>query len=159
MSFEAGWLWFLKLKTGESAEPGALCEQLVEQIEPEQLADLPTDEILQSLQAKFASLRLNTEEREGEVESSEEDASFRVKWSRKHFIFSFFGDAWPLMDRVVELMTSFGVPCYDGGALKMYTVEAPPRFSDDTESKSMERDLIKLMVDAERQMRGKQGNE
>src|SRR4051794_33317118 len=48
------------------------------------------------------------------------------KWDKKHFRFTFYGNGERQMDRVVELMTRFGLACYDAATRKMYSVGAPP---------------------------------
>ena len=146
MPSEAGWLWFWRLRPGMSVDPENLCERLEDDEEPPELVDLPVEEILAALSAQYPSLDLDRERGFGEVKLPEEDTTIEPRWGKSHFCFAFYGDAWQQMDRVVELMTRFGLPCYEAyHEQKMYTVEDPPRFAGTPEEEALERDVDEIL--------------
>jgi hypothetical protein len=145
VAVEAGWLWFWHLKPRKKSDPEALSEQLADGKVPAELQELPVDEILAALQEQYPSLLLDRDARAGEVDMPEEQTAIEPCWSSKHFVFTFYGDAWKQMDRVVELMTRFGLACYDSGERKMYTVQKPPRFTGTPDQEAIQAEWEKVM--------------
>jgi len=128
MAIEAGCLWFWRPKRNQAVKPEELCGLLSDHQRPTELHDLPVDDILSALKRQYPALEWNMEARAGEVDIPEEQTAIEPRWSAKHFFFTFYGDARKQMHRVVQLMTKFGLACYDAGERKMHTVRKPPRF-------------------------------
>lgn len=133
MAFEVGWLWFWRVKPKKRVNPEALLTALQGADEPAELEDLPVADILKALKNQYPSLELNRKRRAGEVDIEEEEMAFEMCWSKQHFHFTFFGNGEKLMDQVIDLMSSFRLPCYDAGTNKTYTLKRPPRFSPSPE--------------------------
>src|SRR5690349_20700195 len=129
MAFEAGRLWFWRPKPRKRSDPVALCTALEAGREPAELEDVRVAEILKALKEHYPSLELSRKRRLGEVDLEDEEMAFELDWSQQHFHFTFYGYAGKHMDRVVDLMTKQGLPCYDASGGKMYTVKKPPRFT------------------------------
>lgn len=133
MALEVGWLWFWRVKPEKKVKPKALFTALQDGKEPAQLEELPVAEILKALKKQYPSFQYNRKVRAGEVDIEEEEMAFELCWSKQHFQFTFFGNAEKHMDRVIDLMASFRLPCYDAGMNKAYPLERPPRFSPSPE--------------------------
>lgn len=133
MSLEVGRLWFWRVKPKKKVKPETLLSALQGPGEAAELEDLPVADILKGLKKQYPSFKLNQNVRAGEVDIQEEEMAFEVCWSNRHFHFVFFGNAEKHMDRVIDLMTRFSLPCYVPDENKAYTLKRPPRFSPSPE--------------------------
>lgn len=133
MSLEVGRLWFWRVKPKKKVKPETLFSALERDREPTELEDLPVADILKGLKKLYPSFEVNRKVRAGEVDIEEEEMAFEVCWSNRHFHFVFFGNAEKHMDRIIDLMTSFRLPCYVPDENKAYTLKKPPRFSPSPE--------------------------
>ncbi len=121
---ETGWLSFWRVKAGEKAKQEATYDALQDGKEPSALDDLPVDEILAAIKQQYPSFDPKAEF--VEIDIPEEETAIEPRWNKKHFHFTFYGDAFKQMDRVTELMTRHGLACYDAGTKTMYSVDEPP---------------------------------
>lgn len=124
MGMETGWLSFWRVKAGKKAKPEATYEALQDGKEPSALDDLPVDHVLAALKQQYPSFDPSAEFIE--IDIPEEETAIEPQWNKKHFHFTFYGDAFKQMDRVTEVMTGLGLACYDAGTKTMYSVEKPP---------------------------------
>lgn len=147
VAVEAGWLWFWRLKPGKTADPARVCEQLVDDNAPAELETLPAEEVLAALQAHYPTLELDRDTRAGDVDLPDEQTAFELRWSNRHFAFTFYGDAWKQMDCVVDLMTKLSLPCYDFGERKMYTTKRPPRFTGTRDEEAIVKEWERVMME------------
>jgi hypothetical protein len=90
MAFEAGRLWFWRVKPRKGADPGALCTALEAGNEPAELEDVPVAAILKALTKQYPSLELSRKRRLGAVDLEDEEMAFELDWSKRHFHFTFF---------------------------------------------------------------------
>lgn len=144
---ETGWLSFWRVKAGKKPKPEATYDALQDGKEPAALDDLPVDDILAALKQQYPSFDPNAEF--VEVDIPEEETAIEPRWNKKHFHFTFYGDAFKQMDRVTELMTRLGLACYDAGTKTMYSVEQPPpSFEGTPEEQTFYNALDKTLSDA-----------
>lgn len=133
MAFEAGQLWFWRVKPNKKPDPVALCTLLDKGNEPADLEELSVADILKALKNRYPSIELNRKLRAGEADIPDEETAIEFVWSKRHFVFTFYGDAEKQMDRIVEVMTKQRVPCYDASYTeKYYSLKNPPRFDTRT---------------------------
>lgn len=147
MAVEAGRLWFWRLKPRKKADPETLCEQLADNTAPPDLEAIPVKEILAALKKLYPSCSLDRAKQVGEADFPDEEAAFEPRWSSSHFVFTFYGNAWKHMDRVVELMTRLGLPCYVAGERRMYTLKNPPRFTGTADEEAIQSEWEKVMME------------
>jgi hypothetical protein len=146
---ETGWLAFWRVKAGQKVDPPATYDALQEGKQPAALEDVPVDDILAEIKRRYPTF---DPENEVEVDIPEEEAAFVPHWDEKHFRFTFYGDPERQMDRVVELMTRFGLACYNAGTRTMYSeTEPPPSFQGTPEEQQRSTALDAAMNDAVRQ--------
>lgn len=148
---ETGWLSFWRVKAGKKAKPDATYDALQEGKDPAALEDLPVDDILAALKQQYLSFDPNAEF--VEIDIPDEETAIEPRWSKKHFHYTFYGDAFRQMDRVTKLMTRLGLACYDAGTKTMYSVEAPPPSfegtpEDQTFFNALDKTLSKAAADA-----------
>lgn len=137
---ETGWLSFWRVKAGKKAKPQATYDALQEGKEPAALEDLPVDDILAAIKRQYPSFDPKAEF--VEIDIPVEEAAIEPRWSKKHFHFTFFGDAFKQMDRVTELMTRLGLACYDAGTKTMYSIQKPPPSFEGTPDEQMFHDAF-----------------
>lgn len=124
MGMETAWLSFWRVKPGKKAKPQATYDALQDGKEPATLDDLPVDDILAAIKKQYP--RFDPKAEFAEIDIPKEQTTIEPRWNKKHFHFTFFGDAFKQMDRVTKLMTRLGLACYDAGTKTMYSVEQPP---------------------------------
>src|SRR5687768_8032634 len=103
MGMETGWLSFWRVQVGTKTKPEATYDALQDGKEPGALDDLPVDDILAALTEQYPCFDPKAEF--AEIDIPEEETAIEPRWSKKHFHFTFYGDAFKQMDRVTELMT------------------------------------------------------
>lgn len=148
MAWEVGHLWFWRVKRTKRADPATICELLQKGNEPADLEELSLAEILKALKKQYPSIELNRKLRAGEVDLPDEEMAIEFCWSKRHFFFTFYGDAEKQMDRVVDLMTKQRVPCYDADTEIHYTLKDPPRFDTRTpEEEEIDKEVNKVAAE------------
>jgi hypothetical protein len=147
MAVEAGWLWFWRQKRGKKIAAESICRALSEDERVTDLEDLPVEEILTALKKQYPKIKFDRKNRAGEVDIPDEQTAIEPRWSGKHFVFTFYGDAWKQMERVVELMTKFKLPCYDSGERKVYTLSKPPRFTGTPDEEALNAEWENVMLE------------
>lgn len=104
------------------------------------------DDILAALRQQYPSFDPQAEF--VEIDIPEVKNAIEPRWSRKHFHFTFYRDAFKQMDRVTELMTRLGLACY-AGTKTLYSVEQPPpSFAGTPEEQTFYNALDKTLSDA-----------
>jgi hypothetical protein len=114
-------------KEGKRSKAQSMYARLCAGEEPADLPDAPVNNVLAALKRKFR-LTFNVEKRLIEFPTG----GFDIIWNRKHF--ALLGRANSEADqvglqRIVEVMTKYGLRCYDPQVGIRYSLSKPPQFA------------------------------
>lgn len=153
MAVEAGTLVFWRMTSPTSAKAMKAWKALLQEEQPVGLQPLPIEEILAVLEKEYPGLELDRKKRAGEADFPKLEAAFEPRWSEVHIAFSFYGDGYALMDRVVEIMSGFELPCFVVEDRKQFTLKKPPRFTGTADEEALQKEWEKVMTEEAAKMK------
>lgn len=116
---------FWRQPAGYNVEPEETYGRLCDGEEPDELIELPVDDILRDLKSILPDFEPSDEFPLAHSKSQEanQDGSVELSWGKKHFRFDLRGEWTEAYNEIVALMARYECPLYDPQAEKRYATK------------------------------------